>query len=204
MRRVTASELARVMQIQADIAEAWCCELNAAMRRYGIDAPARQAAFLAQIGHESGSLRYVIENLNYSAEALRRVWPSRFDSVAAVAYERRPEAIANRVYADRMGNGPESSGDGWRYRGRGLIQITGKDNYRQCGLALGVDLLAQPELLQQNEYAALSAAWYWSSRQLNLLADTGAFDAITLRINGGTNGKADRRARFERAKKIIR
>ncbi|TAN62984.1 MAG: glycoside hydrolase family 19 protein [Magnetospirillum sp.] len=175
--------------------------LAEACAEWNIDTPLRLAAFLAQIAHESGQLRTVIENLNYSAEALLRVFPRHFDAAGAAAYARQPERIAARVYANRMGNGDEASGDGWRYRGRGLIQITGHDNYAACGtaLGLGLDLIAQPELLEQPAAAARSAAWFWHRHDLNRLADARDIETITRRINGGLTGLDDRRACYARA-----
>ena len=169
----------------------------------GIDTPLRLAAFLAQIGHESGQLRLLVENLNYSAEALLRVFPRHFDAAQAAAYARQPERIAARVYANRMGNGDEASGDGWRYRGRGLIQITGHDNYAACGTALGLDLIAQPELLEQPGPAARSAGWYWHRNGLNRPADARDITTITRRINGGLTGLDDRKAHYARARTAL-
>ncbi|WP_325927410.1 glycoside hydrolase family 19 protein [Pseudomonas mosselii] len=175
------------------------------MGKYAIVTRLRIAAFLAQIGHESGQLRSLTENLNYSAEALVRTWPSRFTAQTAGVYARKPERIANRVYEGRMGNGPEPSGDGWRYRGRGVLQVTGRDNYRACSEALFSDsrLLNAPELLEHPVYAALSAGWFWQSRGLNALADAGEFLAITKRINGGINGLEDREQLYARALKVL-
>lgn len=182
--------------------------LNRAMARWKIDSRVRQAAFLAQVGHESSQLRNLVENLNYSAEALARTWPSRFTAQTAAACARKPEKIANRVYGGRMGNGPEDSGDGFRYRGRGLIQLTGRSNYRAAGKGLGLPLEAQPELLEQPEQAAQSAAWWWAQHGLNELADAGRFQDIGSIINTGApgrvpNGAADRRALYELALKVL-
>lgn len=170
------------------------------MARFKIDSPVRRAAFLAQVGHESGHLRRLVENLNYSAEGLAGTWPSRFrgrdgrPNELAARIARRPRDIANVVYADRMGNGPASSDDGWRYRGRGLIQLTGRDNYRACAKGIGQNLEDFPELLEMPEWAVLSAAWFWSRHELSELADAGRFEAITRKINGGTHGQAERLA----------
>ena len=163
----------------------------------------RLAMFLAQVAHESGGLLHVSENLNYSAEALLACFPSHFDSDTAEDYARQPERIADCCYADRMGNGNEASGDGWSYRGRGLIQITGRANYAACGAALGLDLIAHPELLETPANAALSAAWFWASHGCNGLADAGDFVGITKRINGGVNGLADRQAYLARAQSVL-
>ena len=166
---------------------------------WGIDTPLRLAAFLAQIAHESGQLRALAESLNYSAEALLRVFPRYFDTGQAAAYARQPERIGSRVYANRMGNGDEASGDGWCYRGRGLIQVTGRTNYTACGAALGLDLIAQPELLEQPGPAAHSAGWFWHSNGLNRPADARDIATITRRINGGLTGLEDRKACYARA-----
>ncbi|MEW5729718.1 MAG: glycoside hydrolase family 19 protein [Pseudomonadota bacterium] len=166
---------------------------------WGIETPLRLAAFLAQIAHESGQLRTLAENLNYSAEALLRVFPRHFDPAQAAAYARQPERIGSKVYANRMGNGDEASGDGWRYRGRGLIQVTGKANYAACGTALGLNLIAQPELLEQPVAAAHSAAWFWHRNGLNRPADARDIETITRRINGGLTGLDDRKACYARA-----
>jgi putative chitinase len=130
-----------------------------------------------------------------------KTWPSRFDLVRATAAARKPEQIANIVYAGRMGN--TEPGDGWKYRGRGLFQVTGRANYAACGDALGLDLIRQPELLEKPQHACMSAAWFWASRGLNTLADAGQFDKITQLINGGQNGAADRKALYARALKVL-
>ncbi|MFU2621702.1 glycoside hydrolase family 19 protein, partial [Pseudomonas aeruginosa] len=177
--------------------------------RFGITAPVRVAAFLAQVGHESSQLTRLVENLNYSARGLAATWPSRYrgadgkPNALALNLARHPQAIANNTYASRNGNGDDASGDGWRYRGRGLLQITGRLNYRAAGAGLGLPLEAEPELLEQPEFAALSAAWWWASHGLNELADRGEFAAITRRINGGTNGLEERLALWERAKAVL-
>lgn len=194
----------------------YASSLRLAMMRYNIDNPNRIRAFLAQIGHESGQLSAVVENLNYSAKALRSVFGKYFKTDAeAEQYARKPEAIANVVYANRLGNGDTKSGDGWKYRGRGLIQITGKSNYNEASqkmyaLPLGVDFVDEPELLATPEYAAQSAAWWWENAGLNAVADglggandTEVFKQITKRINGGYNGLDDRLAIYERAKTVI-
>jgi putative chitinase len=183
--------------------------LNRVMARYKIDSPVRAAAFLAQIGHESAGLTLVVENLNYSAEGLAATWPSRYRGTSgapnalAQNLARKPEAIANNTYANRIGNGDEASGGGWKFRGRGFMQTTGRANYAKLGAAVGTNFTAVPELLEQPEYAAVSAAFFWHSNGLNELADAGEFDQITRKINGGTHGTADRRARWEKAKQVL-
>lgn len=192
--------------------------LEMAIYRYGIsENKHRLRAFLAQIGCESGQLRCVVENLNYSAQGLLKTFPRYFKTATeAAAYARKPQMIANRVYANRLGNGNERSGDGWRYRGRGLIQITGKSNYAELsdamyGLPMGMDFVDEPDLIATPEWAAESAAWWWQNAGLNTLADrlAGAneaevFKQITKRINGGYNGLAERQKLYALAKKYIK
>lgn len=180
-------------------ATAWRDPLEAAMQHYAIDNPMRISAFLAQTAQESGGFSVVEENLNYRAKRLLEVFPRYFDAASAAACANQPQAIANRVYANRMGNGSEGSGDGWKYRGRGLIQLTGFDNYRDCGHALGIDLLKFPDKLKERTFAAASAGWFWESRGLNQLADAGRFESITKKVNGGLNGQAERLAIYNRA-----
>ncbi len=183
--------------------------LNAAMGRFGITSPVRVAAFLAQVGHESAHLTRLVENLNYSACGLAATWPSRYrgadgkPNALALNLARHPQAIANNTYASRNGNGDESSGDGWRFRGRGLLQITGRKNYRAAGAGLGLPLEAEPELLEQPEHAAKSSAWWWVAHGLNGLADSGRFALITRTINGGMNGQVERLELWERAKAVL-
>jgi putative chitinase len=182
----------------------WLNPLTAAMGAWGINTHRRAAMFLAQVAHESGECRHLIENLNYSAEALLRTWPSRFDPAMAHHYARQPEAIANIAYAGRMGNGDRASGDGWRYRGRGLIQVTGRGNYREAGDVLKLPLLDQPDLLLEPRYAAASAAWFFVVRGNCIpAADLGDIDAVTYRINGGRNGIDDRRVYYRKACKVL-
>ena len=180
------------------LAEKWCVALRYTCDNFYINTPERVAGFLAQVGHESGGLRFTVENLNYRAEALTRVWPSRFPPGVAESYAMQPERIANRAYADRMGNGDEASGDGWKYRGRGLIQLTGKDNYAAFSLEANNEALTKPDLVGEVELAALSAGWFWSSKGLNALADNKDIVGMTVRVNGGTNGLDDRQMRYSR------
>lgn len=181
----------QVQRITGD-ADRWTGALNNALARWSINTPERVAMFLAQCAHESSGFRTATENLHYSAARLLQVWPSRFtaDEAVRMAYDER--AIAERAYGRRLGNGPEGSGDGYAYRGRGIIQLTGRDNYTRCGAALGLDLVGHPELLERPDHAAQSAGWFWSGRGCNELADAGDYLGITRRINGGTNGQADR------------
>ena len=201
---LTRDDLVAVMPRAASAADGVTEALGAAMARFEIDRPARKAAFLAQLAHESGQLSRWAENLSYRWPRLRQIFPKYFRTDAeAQAFDRQPERIANRVYGGRLGNGPEASGDGWRYRGRGPIQLTGKSNYRTCGAALGVDLVAEPALLETPEVGCLAAAWFWADKGLNALADAGDFVTITRRINGGLIGLADRRELWERAKSVF-
>ena len=179
--------------------------LNEEMLKAQIDTPLRVAHFIAQLAHESGSFKYHTENLNYSAKALRGVFGKYFPTdEGAEAYARQPEYIANRVYANRMGNGDESSGEGWKYRGRGLIQLTGKENYTRCGEALGLDLVERPEQVAEDPHVAVAAAaWFWNQRKLNDHADEDDVTTITKRINGGYHGLEDRTAYLNRAKEVL-
>lgn len=190
--------------VKPDAAVDWLRPIQSACERFEINTPLRIAAFLAQCAHESGGFTRLVENLNYSAEALMRVWPKRFPTMEiAMRYHRQPEKIANSVYASRMGNGPEASGEGWKYRGRGLKQLTGKTNYAACGHALGVDLVANPDLLLNPEFAALSAGWFWKTNHCSSLAEAREFELLTKRINGGLIGLSDRHARYERVLAVI-
>lgn len=171
--------------------------LDAVMAEYDIDTKVRVAAFVSQLGHESSNLSLLKENLNYSASGLMRTWPTRFTLALATEVERNPEAIANIVYGGRMGN--DQPGDGWRYRGRGYLQITGKNNYRSLGEALGLDLINSPELLEDPVNAARSSGHFWSTRGLNGLIDSGDFIGVTQAINGGQHGAEDRLNRYNAA-----
>lgn len=166
-------------------AEHWPSIIQA-MERYRIDTTKRQAAFLANCAHETGGLRRLTENLNYSARGLLSTWPSRFTQETALQYERKPELIANLVYGHRMGN--TEPGDGWRFRGRGMFMTTGRQGYLLASKTLGVDLIAEPDLMTCPPYAAKSAAYYWNLNRLNDLADKGKIRAIRVAISGGLNG----------------
>ena len=195
---IEASTL-RALGVSAENVDKYLPWVNMTMVRNDINTPVRQAMFLSQLAHESGSFRAVEENLNYSVEALRRVFRKYFpDDEIAAQYARQPEKIANRVYANRMGNGDEASGDGWKYRGRGLIQLTGKDNYTAFSLQANNEAIIKPDLVAQPELAAESAGWFWMINGLNKLADTGDVRAVTRRINGGFNGLADREAKYNK------
>ena len=179
--------------------------LNKEMLAYGINTPLRIAHFIAQIAHESGSFKHTSENLNYSAKALRSVFGKYFpNNEIATDYARRPERIASRVYANRMGNGTEGGGDGWKYRGRGYIQLTGKDNYTELTKETGFDFVNNPDELSNNpKYSIIAACWFWKSRDLNKYADLDDVKQVTKRINGGYNGLEDREKYLNKAKSIL-
>ena len=178
---ITQQQLQQILPNAGQTAGVFVPVLNTAMVRFQIVGTKRIAAFIAQIGHESGQFRYV-------RELGSDQYLSKYDT---------------GILAKRLGNTPEADGDGQKYRGRGLIQITGRANYMLCGEALALDLINQPELLEKPQHACMSAAWFWASRGLNTLADAGQFDTITRRINGGQNGAADRQALYARALKVL-
>jgi putative chitinase len=189
----------RAIGVPKEQTDKWLPWLNMTMVKYDINTSMRQAMFLAQIAHESGGFRHVSENLNYSAAGLRKVFGKYFPTPEmAYEYARKPEKIANRVYANRMGNAEESSGDGWKYRGRGLMQLTGKNNYTSFSLSADNNALIEPELVAEPELAAMSAGWFWNTNRLNQLADTGDVRAVTRRINGGYNGLTDRQDKYNK------
>lgn len=186
--------------------DAWYDMIVQYMEKFEINTPNRMAAFLAQCGHESGDLREIQENLFYSAKGLRGVFPHYFPTdEMALEYQKQPEKIANRVYGNRMGNGPEESGDGYRYHGRGLIQLTGKDNYRQCSQDVFGDdrLVENPDMLAEPEGAVASACWYWTKHHCNAAADAGDIVHLTKLINGGTIGLDDRTKRTHHCYAVI-
>jgi putative chitinase len=180
----------------------WFEPLQETFEKYQINTPKRQACFIGQCMHESGGFKFLKENLNYSAKALMATWPSRFpDADTAEKYARQPEMIANKVYSGRMGN--TEDGDGAKYIGRGLIQLTGKDNYKAFGEAIGEDLVSTPQLVEEPRYAALSAGWFWNKRGLNALADVMDVETMSKRINGGTIGMADRIAKINKVLDVL-
>lgn len=171
---------------------------------YHIDTPVRVAAFIAQCAHESGNFTRLTENLNYRADSLQRVFPKYFpNSTIAAQYAKRPEMIANRVYSNRMGNGPESSGDGWKYRGRGLIQLTGKRNYTLFAASINTPIEQIPDYLVTFEGALQSACWFWEQNNLNELADRRDIVQLSKRINGGTIGLEDRKKHYYHALHVL-
>ena len=177
--------------------------LIAAMEHYKINNKNRIAAFLANLAHESAAFNTIEENLNYSAQRLVAVWPKHFRGRNLRLYHRQPQKIANLVYANRMGNGDKNSGDGWRYRGRGLIQLTGKDNYQMFSDAIDADIVSNPDWILTPEGATISAGWFWNSRKLNSLADVEDLKEITRKINGGYHGHEDRVKRYRHIKKVL-
>jgi putative chitinase len=184
--------------------EQWCNALNAILPDYGIDTPQRVAAFVAQCAHESGNFRFLTENLNYRATSLRALFKKYFPTdELAQQYEKKPEKIANRIYGGRMGNGPEESGDGFRFCGRGLIQLTGRDNYTWFAESIESSLEETVEYLQTFEGAVQSACWFWETNNLNQWADKDDILTLTKRINGGTIGLADREKHYAHAKHVF-
>ena len=178
---------------QLHIGAEWVDALNATFERFDISTPFRQAAFIGQAGHECGNFRIMEENLNYRAETLMKVWPRRFPNLDfAKQYERNPKKIANMVYANRMGNRDEASGDGFRFRGRGAFQTTGHSGYYHAGQALGEDFVMNPDLVATPTYAALTAGFFWDTHKLNQYADSRDYKTMTKKINGGFIGLADR------------
>ena len=195
--------------------EKWLDAVEATCQEFEINTPERIASFLAQTSHESGGYTMLSENLNYRAATLAACWPNRFaelgpdkkpkkddkgkliPTAVANSIAGKPELIANLVYSSRMGNGPAESGEGWKYRGRGLKQLTGKDNYTRCGNALGVDLVSNPDLLLEPLYAARSAGWFWKANNLSAFADAGDIKGMTKKINGGFIGLEQRQALYD-------
>ena len=185
---VTTEQLAKL-----HIGPQWVDALNETFERFNISTPRQQAAFIGQCGHECGNFKVLEENLNYRAATLMKLWPKRFPTLeVANAYAGNPKKIANMVYASRMGNRDESSGDGYRFRGRGCIQLTGHANYFHAGKALGIDFVADPDLVGTPKYAALTAGWFWSTHNCNNLSEAADWVALTKKINGGTIGLDDR------------
>jgi putative chitinase len=182
----------------------WHRALSQLLPDYEINTPQRMAAFLAQCAHESGGFSAIKENLNYRAVTLRKIFPKYFPTdEMAQQFANKPEKIANKVYANRMGNGPEESGDGYRYCGRGLIQLTGKDNYFWFAASINITPEAASEYMETFEGAAQSACWFWETNNLNQWADKGDILTLTKRINGGTIGLEDRKKHYEHALHIF-
>jgi putative chitinase len=189
-----------IQNLKGHIPDGVLAQIPSVMEKFKIDTPLELAHFLAQCGHESGNFKAVSENLNYSADGLKKIFPKYFPGNLNESYARKPEAIASRVYASRMGNGNEASKEGFRFRGRGYIQLTGKENYAAFDKFVEDDILANPDLIA-TKYPLLSAAWFFSKNKLNEIASKGADDAtvtaVTKRVNGGTIGLADRIKHFK-------
>ncbi|CAB4123314.1 COG3179 Predicted chitinase [uncultured Caudovirales phage] len=191
-------------QLQAlNIDVKWLKPLEDTFNKYGIDTPKRQAAFIGQCQHESANFKTLEENLHYSAKGLMATWPSRFDQATADKMANNPEMIANKVYGGRADLGNIEDGDGWKFHGRGLIQLTGRSNVTACGNALGQPLSERPELLLEPEWACMSAGWFWNKKGLNSLADSEDWATMTKRINGGTIGLDDRINKIHKAMDIL-
>lgn len=201
----TRIEMLKEMGVSNEDAEQYIGDLEETLPKYGIaDSKERLAHFFSQILHESGCMRFDTESLNYSSKSLRKVFGKYFKTQAqADAYARHPENIANKVYANRMGNGSESSGDGWKYRGRGLIQLTGKNNYRAFAKWVGDEEVVDDPDLVASEYAVHSAVFYWDKNHLNKVADQDDVTKMTRRINGGVNGLAHRRELLNKANSLL-
>lgn len=196
---VNAEQLAKLK-----IGPEWVGALNDTFNKFNINTALRQAAFIGQCAHECGNFRVLEENLNYRAATLMRLWPKRFPTQEiADSYAGNPKKIANMVYSSRMGNRDESSGDGYRFRGRGCIQLTGSNNYFHAGKALGVDLWANPDLVGTPEYAALTAGWFWDTHNCNTLASQQNYEALTKKINGGLIGLDDRVKKIKNALTVL-
>jgi len=182
---------------------------NETFERFGIVTPAQQASWIGQCGHECGNFRIMEENLNYRAATLLKLFPKTpkrqwgFTPEEAAAYEKQPQRIANRIYGNRMGNRDEASGDGFRFRGSGFLQLTGMSNFHHAGQALGVDFVMQPELVRTPKYAAQTAGWFWQTHRLNQYADSGDILTMTKRINGGTIGLEDRKKHITHALHVL-
>jgi putative chitinase len=182
----------------------WVDPLNETFERFGIVTHNQQAMFIGQCSHECGNFRLLEENLNYKAATLMKLWPKRFPTLEkANEYSGNPKKIANSVYSSRMGNRDENSGDGFRFRGRGIIQLTGHSSYFHCGKALGVDFVGNPDLVSSPKYAALSGGWFWSTHNLNSPADALDYTKVTKIINGGTIGLDDRIKHVQQALAVL-
>ena len=196
---VNAEQLQK-LHIGAD----WVDALNETFTRFNLTTNNQKAMFIGQCSHESGNFRLLQENLNYKAATLMKLWPKRFPTLeVANQYAGNARAIANKVYADRMGNRDEASGDGYRFRGKGLVQLTGHSNHFHAGKALGVDFVMQPDLVATPKYAALTAGWFWDTHKLNPPADALDYTKVTKIINGGTIGLDDRIKHVQHALAVL-
>jgi putative chitinase len=190
--------------IQLKIGVEWEDPLNETFARFGINSVVMQAAFIGQCGHECANFKVLEENLNYRAATLMRLWPKRFPTLeVANEYAGNPKKIANKVYASRMGNRDESSGDGYRFRGRGCIQLTGSTNYFNAGKALGMDFWSDPDIVATPKYAALTAGWFWSTHKCNEVSSSQDWTKLTKIINGGTIGLQERISHINHAISVL-
>jgi len=200
---LTRDQLAKLIPGNQYVDE-WYEALSQLLPDYDINTPQRIAAFIAQCAHESGGFKFLKENLNYRAESLMRVWPRYFPNIEiARQYAHKQEKIANRAYANRMGNGNEASGDGWKFCGRGLIQLTGRNNYESFAESIETPVEEIPEYLATFEGAAQSACWFWETNNLNKWADQGEMVTLTKKINGGTLGLEDRIKHYKHALEVL-
>ena len=196
---VNADQLAKL-----HIGAEWVDALNETFSRFNITTKNQQACFIGQASHESGNFKLLEENLNYKAATLMRIWPKRFPTMEkANEYAGNPKKIANMVYSSRMGNRDENSGDGWRFRGRGIFQLTGHANVFHAGQALGIDFVKDPDLIATPRYAALTAGWFWDTHKLNQFADSRDYKMMTKKINGGFIGLADREKHINHALAVL-
>jgi len=199
------SQQLQQMHIDPSLADAF----NETFERFGILTPLQQASWIGQCGHECGNFKIMEENLNYRAATLLKLFPQTpkrawgFTPESAAEYEKQPKKIANRIYSNRMGNRDEASGDGWRFRGSGFLQLTGHSNFYHAGQALGVDFVMEPELVRTPKYAAQTAGWFWQTHKLNQTADGRDFVTMTKKINGGTIGLDDRIKHINQALAVL-
>jgi putative chitinase len=202
---MVTSEHLRQLKIDPNLADYF----NETFDRFDISTPARQACWIGQCGHECGNFRIMEENLNYRAATLLKLFPRTpkrawgFTPEEAAAYEKQPQRIANRIYSNRMGNRDEASGDGFRFRGAGFLQLTGHSNFWHASQALGEDFVMQPELVRTPKYAAMTAGWFWQTHRLNQYADSGDYLTLTKKINGGTIGLEDRKKHINHALNVL-
>jgi putative chitinase len=202
MTALTNQQLAQIIPGNPYL-DHWFDSLSQALPDYEINTPQRIAAFLAQCAHESGGFTAIKENLNYKAESLCKVWPRYFNTDNAAQYAHNQEAIANRAYGGRMGNGPEESGDGYKFCGRGLIQLTGRSNYQAFADSIQISIDDASEYLKTFEGCVQSACWFWEANNLNQYADSGDILTMTKRINGGTLGLEDRQKHYQHALQVL-
>lgn len=199
---IEVKEVLKGIGISDELINRWADPLSDAFKIYDISNEKRIAAFLSQVLVESGNFKWLEENLNYSAKGLLTTFPKYFNVSQAKNYERKPQAIASRVYGNRMGNGDEKSGDGWKYRGRGLIQLTGKSNYQKFDVTVSDNIIDNPDLVKTPKYAVLSACWFWDINNLNDLADAGNIVGMSRKVNGGDNHLDERVDLYNRIMKV--